>query len=628
MKILSPLGTRIGQRFLALFLAVSLLPLAAMGWFAIRSSERALQRQTMNVLRAASDAAEAQLREFLANLKRELLELSRDPEFLRQLSDPSPASEPSSLAAWLARQQRRIPDLQEVFVLSPQGRVRASSARKNSGKDFSSAEFFVRGKESYYPGDVVNDPENRSLTWVMSAPIVIDSGQEALGVLAFRIDPRTLSDLAAGRRVLTQGANTQSFRIGDTGETYIVNRERWMITESRFISNAVMRVRVDTVPVRVALERGQEFTGTYTDYRGIEVSGASMILREPGWVVLTEIDFSQAFMPLQSVRDRLLELTIALGLLVLFLAWRTTRRILRPIEILSESDRALAIGDESTAIAPENNLPEDELGALVRRRNQRIKALFAHQRQLEERSAKLRETVAELEHMSYSIMHDMRAPLRAILGFSSMVIENDGPRLSSGSRDCLERMTAAANRMDHLICDVLNYSLVVRGELPLRAINVYELLQGIVRTYPAFQAPNVEIRISPDLPPVQANEAALTQCFSNLLDNAVKFVDPGRTPRVAVHGERVDGWVRISVEDNGIGIPEALRSKLFGIFERGASVGAGTGMGLAIVRKAAERMGGRVGVSSNPHYGSRFWIELRPGADQIPLLNARVISVA
>src|SRR5947207_6587615 len=95
------------------------------------------------------------------------------------------------------------------------------------------------------------------------------------------------------------GADTQSFRIGETGETYIVNHNKLMITESRFVKDSVLKVKVDSEPVRVALSQGKELTGDYQDYRGRTVSGASTVIPETGWVVLTEIDFTQAFAPLQ-----------------------------------------------------------------------------------------------------------------------------------------------------------------------------------------------------------------------------------------------------------------------------------------------------------------------------------------
>jgi signal transduction histidine kinase len=213
-------------------------------------------------------------------------------------------------------------------------------------------------------------------------------------------------------------------------------------------------------------------------------------------------------------------------------------------------------------------------------------------------------------------MHDMRANIRSITSFGSMVMDNYVERLSAESREYLARMKSAALRMDRLICDVLNYSLIVRGNVPLHAVNTAELLREIVHTYPSLQ--NANITVPEKMPSVQGNEGLLTQCFSNLLDNAVKFAQPGRTPEVGVSGDRIGDRVRIWIEDNGIGIAPEFQERVFGIFERGDNVRGGTGIGLAIVRKAVERMGGRVGLISKPGEGSRFWIELaaaNAGAD-------------
>ena len=107
------------------------------------------------------------------------------------------------------------------------------------------------------------------------------------------------------------------------------------------------------------------------------------------------------------------------------------------------------------------------------------------------------------------------------------------------------------------------------------------------------------------------NQAGLTQCLSNLLGNAVKFVKPGERPQVRIRAEQRDAWVRLWVEDNGIGIPPEAVSRVFDMFSRAHKGYQGTGIGLALVRKVAQRMGGRVGVDSEVGKGSRFWIELR-----------------
>jgi signal transduction histidine kinase len=192
-----------------------------------------------------------------------------------------------------------------------------------------------------------------------------------------------------------------------------------------------------------------------------------------------------------------------------------------------------------------------------------------------------------------------------------MIEAEAADRLNAENRSYLARMKIAAARMDHLIVDVLSYSRIVRGELTLHPVNLSDLLGGIVETYPALSPFQAKIKVPPDLPLVQGNEAALTQCFSNLLDNAVKFVKPGQIPQINIKGEKDGGWIRIWVEDNGIGIPKTFQKQLFGMFQRGSNSQEGTGIGLAIVRKTVERMGGRVGVISEPDQGSRFWIELK-----------------
>jgi PAS domain S-box-containing protein len=264
-----------------------------------------------------------------------------------------------------------------------------------------------------------------------------------------------------------------------------------------------------------------------------------------------------------------------------------------------------------------------------------------------QRTAKLQETVGDLEHFSYAITHDMRAPLRAMQGFASMLEEDCGDSLSPPGRDYVRCIKAASDRLDRLIADSLNYGKTVRQEITLEPVGLRDLIHGLVETYPNLQPDKADIEIAEGLPRVLGNQAALTQCFSNLLGNAVKFAKPGTKPRIRVwaeegaegeeHGakreEQKDGGqgtgdrrqetevtrhstpalsplVRIWVEDDGIGIPKHCQARIFDLFQRATTTHEGTGVGLAIVRKVVERMGGRVGVESEEGQGSRFWVEL------------------
>ena len=277
--------------------------------------------------------------------------------------------------------------------------------------------------------------------------------------------------------------------------------------------------------------------------------------------------------------------------------------------------------------------------------------LKAYQQELErlvtERTGRLQELVNELEHFSYSITHDMRAPLRAMAGFADMAVELCGSSQVEEQRRLLQRISQSTTRMDALITDALSYSEAIRKHLPLAPVDANLLLRGMLDCYPEFQSTRAHIQVQPGIPEVFANEAGLTQCFSNLLNNSIKFTPAGRTPEIRiwaeraerspepspdplagpkpfqpsgfapvpslpapVHGENRHRWVRIWIEDHGIGISESMLPRVFNMFSRGSTGHVGTGIGLALVRKVVDRMGGRVGVQSEEGKGTRFWIEL------------------
>lgn len=228
-----------------------------------------------------------------------------------------------------------------------------------------------------------------------------------------------------------------------------------------------------------------------------------------------------------------------------------------------------------------------------------------------ERTAKLQELVRELEHFSYTITHDMRAPLRAMRGFAE-VLKELGSEVPAGEQELfLDRIIIAAERMDCLIADALHYSKAMRQQLPLGYVDVGRLLRGMLDSYPEFQSSNADIEIRGDIPLVLGNEAGLTQCLSNLIGNAVKFVEPDTRAKVRIWADVSGDWIRLWVEDQGIGISPEMLPRVFDMFSHGAVAHAGTGIGLALVRTVVQRMGGKVGVESQPGKGSRFWIELQ-----------------
>jgi signal transduction histidine kinase len=239
------------------------------------------------------------------------------------------------------------------------------------------------------------------------------------------------------------------------------------------------------------------------------------------------------------------------------------------------------------------------------------------ERLVAERTAKLRETVGDLEAFSYSVAHDMRAPLRGMHGFARILLEDHAAQLGSEARDYLERIISSARRMDLLIRDALNYTQVLRGTPRLAPVNVDRIVREVVATYPEWQPPRAEIQIQGQLPSALGHEGFLGQCVSNLIGNAVKFVAPGVKPRVRIWAESRNSMVRLCFQDNGIGIPPKDHRRVFQMFGRinPATQYGGTGIGLAIVQKAMSLMGGNVDFQSEPGKGTMFWIELKGNPD-------------
>ncbi len=264
-----------------------------------------------------------------------------------------------------------------------------------------------------------------------------------------------------------------------------------------------------------------------------------------------------------------------------------------------------------------------------------------------ERTAELQDANAELEAFAYSVSHDLRAPLRAMQGFSQVLLEDYADKIDSVGQEYAHRIVKSAQRMENLIQDLLAYSRVSRTEIKLQPINLVSIVNSVlIHLHDEFQARQAQVSVAETLLQIEviAHRTTLVQVLINLLMNAIKFVAPGVQPEIDIWAEErninlelksqenelktetsklaISGlsqktnkhqkWIRLWIKDNGIGIAEEHFERIFKVFERlhGIETYAGTGIGLAIVRKGIERMGGEIGVESKVNEGSCFWIEL------------------
>lgn len=239
--------------------------------------------------------------------------------------------------------------------------------------------------------------------------------------------------------------------------------------------------------------------------------------------------------------------------------------------------------------------------------------------ELEQQVCALRAANQELEAFNYSIAHDLRTPLRSMSGFARALLEDESENLSAIGLEYARRISQAAKYMDTLLLDLLAYSRLTRAELKPVLVNldepVIELLSVVEKE---IKDRMVRVDVQSPLGAAYAHLPTLKQIISNLISNSLKFTSPDRAPALKVFTTTDGKFLRLWVEDNGIGIPEQHHEKIFGLFQRlhDSQLYPGTGIGLALVRKGAERMGGRVGVESKTGEGSRFWVDL-PAADDI-----------
>ena len=246
---------------------------------------------------------------------------------------------------------------------------------------------------------------------------------------------------------------------------------------------------------------------------------------------------------------------------------------------------------------------------------ERKKAEDRYRELTEQLESRVRARTTELESFSYTIAHDLRAPLRAIHRYSDLLREDYAHHLEGDALMYLRRLAASAARMDRLIEDLLKYSRVARTDIDLSPLDLGELIKELrSQTEGEFEERNAQLTVEDGMPAVLGHRVLLHHALSNLVSNALKFVPQGVRPQVRIHAEHRDGKVRLNVQDNGKGIEPQYHDRIFRIFEQldPSDSFPGTGVGLAITRKAVERMNGRVGVSSELGKGSCFWIELPP----------------
>jgi light-regulated signal transduction histidine kinase (bacteriophytochrome) len=228
---------------------------------------------------------------------------------------------------------------------------------------------------------------------------------------------------------------------------------------------------------------------------------------------------------------------------------------------------------------------------------------------VQERTSELTAANQEMEAFTYSVAHDLRAPLRHIDAFTRILVEDFAPNLPAEARRYLENIRNGSRNMSRLVDDLLNLARIGRAEIRREPVAAGALVADVIRELQGETAGrNVEWRIQ-QLPVIQCDPGLMKQVFINLLSNAVKYTRPRQAAVIEIGSTRANGKIALYVRDNGVGFSMKYSDKLFGVFQRlhRAEEFEGTGVGLATVERIIHKHGGKVWAHAEPDKGATFY---------------------
>jgi signal transduction histidine kinase len=416
-------------------------------------------------------------------------------------------------------------------------------------------------------------------------------------------DNKPIGHIVTWRKITAtkQSLKQVSMLIGADAALYIGNND------GKFWTNMVEHINMP------AFEKTSTPSIVTYQRNGIPMIASVRPITNTNWQILIEFP-RQALV--QTVNNFLFWMSSA-GLVVLLigivLAWTMSRNITRPLKQLTSAATSIAAGNLSTKVAVDRY---DELGKLARAFNAMSVQIQNAQEGLEnkviERTAQLEAVNKELEAFSYSVSHDLRAPLRAVNGYAQILKEDYGAQLDPEANRIMNAIMSNAHMMGQLIDDLIAFSRISRKEVAHHQIDMKQLAETCLQEIQEINGrKKYEVQIDP-LPNCYGDQSMIKQVWLNLISNAVKYSSHEKDPRIEIGYKNDDKGHIYFVKDNGVGFDMQYSHKLFGVFQRlhSPEIFEGTGVGLALAKRIINKHSGDIWAESAPGKGATFYISL------------------
>ncbi|THB75266.1 MAG: sensor histidine kinase [Desulfobulbaceae bacterium] len=508
---------------------------------------------------------------------------------------------------------------QELFILNiPDGEVIISTSRSQEGKIMSKRPFYIQGQNRSYVSNPHYSLSIREPTMVISTPIRHKSS--VVAVLAARLNLNYLTSIITERTDLK-----------GTEDSFIVNDNHYFLTEPRYGNNYALKKTTYSDGVTAALA-GQTGVKWYLDYRGVPVIGAYTYLDKQNIALLTEIDQQEYQAPIREIKNKLILVSllvaaaaVAIGLFTAEMLYKPVRKLgdavgqmsgenlLEFKNPLSGTDELAIFGDKLAALT--NRLrstlvSQDELLVEIERRTQLEK-------RLKKSLLETKRSNEELQQFAYVASHDLQEPLRMVSSFTQLLADRYKDQLDEKAHRYINFAVDGAARMQILIEDLLRFSRISTQGKELVPINSSAVLTDTLHLLRVLvNERNAQITHD-NLPTIMGDEVQISQLFQNLITNGIKFCQ-AKTPTIHVSVQlNEDNFYQFSFRDNGIGIDQKYKDRVFVIFQRlhTREEYSGTGIGLSLCKRIVERHGGQIWFDTEPEGGTIFHITLQPAGD-------------